>query len=124
MTLAPWQRHERDFASMVPGGQAVLASGRLVERMDVQTDRSMGYWRFLYSLKSTSNRTLRFDRAWWQEVCDAVASRSVEMRPAMGLRFYGADGNRVLADLVVCGLDDWVELLSCVVGRGSDGDSS
>lgn len=120
MTIALWQRHEREFAAAVPGGQTVLASGRLVEKMDVQTDRSWGYWRFLYSLKSTANKTMRFDLAWWDEVCDAVASRSVEMRPAMGLRFYG--GNRVLADLVVCGLDDWVELLSCV--RGSDGNQA
>lgn len=119
-----WQRHEQEFARIVPGGQSIIGSGRLVEKMDVQTDRDGSYWRFLYSLKCTQRKSFRFGIDWWEEVCRAVESRSVEMRPALGLRFYGPGtvNVRAIADLVVCSLDDWAELLSVV--RGGDGDSA
>ena len=106
----PWEVHERVFASNVPGGEQVVGSGNYRERMDVQTDRSQWYWRFLYSLKSTTRKSIPITRAVWREVEDAAYERGPEMRPAIGLRLVGSSRDAHL-DLVVVEMHDWSELL-------------
>jgi len=109
------QRHEREFAEMIPGGAQVLASGAKLDKHDVRT-ATKGTWKFRYELKCTQKKGFRFTAEAWKKLKDYVYGRSSEERPAYALRFYGEDTDRiantkVLADLVIVELDDWCELL-------------
>ena len=130
-TVCPWgryglvdsldKRHERELAGLVPGGELTIASGAKHEKRDVQSRRSGSgeepdWWRFLYEAKCTQKKGYRVTAELWKEIEKDVLERSVEMRPALALRFYGESKHSigstpVLADLVLVDLNDFVELL-------------
>lgn len=112
-----YERHEAEFAAAMPGGQQTLLSGRGYEKLDVQTERDGGYWRFLFSLKCSEQKGIRVTHELWDEVERAVYDRSSELRPGLGLRLYEPSGlppksATVLADLVAIRVDDLAELLA------------
>lgn len=112
-----YERHEAEFAEAMPGGQQTLLSGRGYEKLDVQTERDGGYWRFLFSLKCSEQKGIRVTHELWEEVEDAVYARSSEIRPGLGIRLYEPSGlppksAKVLVDLVAVRVDDLAELLA------------
>lgn len=104
------QRHEREFAEVIPGGETVIGSGSKLEKHDVSTSRYNGAWQFRYELKCTQQKGYRLTYKDWRDLVEYVYQNSSDMRPAWGIRYYNEDEKK-LADLVVVDLNDWVELL-------------
>lgn len=111
-------RHEEEFAQVIPGGDRTIASGAKYDKHDVKTEKTEenAYWRFRYELKYTQSKSYRFILEDWQAIQQYVALQGADERPAWAMRFYGptkarASETQVLADLVVVSLEDWVELL-------------
>lgn len=113
-----FERHEREFAELVPGGTQTVASGAKLEKHDVRTTQSkwLRWWFFRYELKSTQKKSYSLKLQAWKDLVEYVTSRSAEERPVWAIRFYGESVDRtsdtpVLADLVVLDLNDYVELI-------------
>lgn len=111
-----FNRHEKEFAEIIPGGDRTLASGAKLEKHDVFTKKNAtnDHWRFRYELKYTQNQSYSFKLKEWNELKEYVALRGE--RPSWAIRFYGPSTDRVentevLADMVLVDLNDWVELL-------------
>ena len=113
------QRHEREFAEVIPGGTGTIASGAKLEKHDVRTNQSeeSRFWQFRYELKCTQKKGYRLTKEEWKKLKQYVYSRTSDERPAWAIRFYSEeDKDRtsdviIEEDLVVVSLDDWVELL-------------
>ena len=111
-----YNRHEKEFAALIPGGERTIASGSKLEKHDVFTakNESNDHWRFRYELKYTQKASYSFKLKEWQDLKEYVALRGE--RPSWAIRFYGPEMDRtenveVLADMVLVDLNDWVEIL-------------
>lgn len=111
-----FNRHEKEFAALIPGGQRTIASGSKLEKHDVFTEKNAvnDHWRFLYELKYTQKKSYSFKFEEWKALQEYSVLRGE--RPAWAIRFYGDDLDRaenveVLADMVLVSVDDWVEIL-------------
>lgn len=111
-----FNRHEKEFAQIIPGGQRTIASGAKLEKHDVFTEKNAvnDHWRFRYELKYTQNKSYSFKIEDWKQLKEYCALRGE--RPSWAIRFYGPELDRVenvevVADMVLVDLNDWVEIL-------------
>src|SRR4030067_1078423 len=88
------QRHEREFAGVIPRGRRVAGSGSKRESHDVSTEPStvVGSWDFRDEWKATQRKSYSLKLQDWLDLVGDVYSRSAAERPAWAVRFYGEEG--------------------------------
>lgn len=133
------ERHEREYAELLPGGYTTRASGSKEEKNDVHSERDGQYFSFSVELKCTQAKSFSVTKELWDLTRQRTFEKSDECRPALGVRLYGPDGSfpgrptsendtPVLVDLTVIDTNDFVEMLEKIrslgEGTGSTGEES
>lgn len=107
-----FERHEAEVAGLLPRGRKTIASGSKYEKSDVVR---LGAWGLLVECKSTQSAGFRVTRSLWKLARDRAYNRSVDLRPALAIRFYGPtktiETTKVIHDLVIIDLEDFTELI-------------
>lgn len=108
-----FDRHESEVAAILPRGNKTIASGAKYEKSDVVR---LGSWGFLIECKSTQGIGFRITKGLWKLARKRAYDRSIDLRPALAVRFYGPtktiDTTPVIHDLVTLDLEDFIELIN------------
>lgn len=114
------QRHEHEYAAMVPHTIRTIASGAILDKYDARSEKvyENRSWRFRSELKCTQRKGFRITSDQWREINEYALLHGE--RPLLAIRFYGpgpeedapVESVPVVADLVVMDLADFVELVS------------
>lgn len=98
-------KHEREVAGWLGARLARSSGNQFVDPMDGRHDD--GRWRFAFDGKATLGKSVGVTREMWWKAVDQAGS----CRPLLPLRFYDDYRLTVGLDLVVCGLDDMIEMV-------------
>lgn len=100
-------QHEQHLAAMLGMRQTRGSGNQWREPMDARHSRLDTEWAFAVDGKSTLAKSVSVTRDMWQKAVEQAGGE----RPMLGLRFYDNHSLKVHADLAVCSLDDFAELL-------------
>lgn len=99
--------HENHLATMLGMRQSRGSGNQWRDPIDARHNRLDTEYAFAVDGKSTLAKSISITRATWDKAVEQAGGE----RPMLGLRFYDNASLKVHADLIVCSLDDFAELL-------------
>lgn len=117
------RRHEKEINEQIPGSYQTIASGNQHEKGDVSTYKDGTYFQCFVECKATQRKSYALTNELVEQVKRQALSKGIDKRPAIAIRFYeegeqSVEQIKVLNDVVVMPLDDYLELLELAKSNG------